>query len=174
MERRLVTFKPMGNEVPNICCLKHIQKNNMIFPGQSLICPRCDTFLKSCWLDFNKSRMYGAIEGLYEKKYNIEDFIPLSAMVLSRYGDSSKELQKKFVVLFDNVEVSSLKQCEVVDSESGREYVFNRDVVVEESRILRFGDDVFVIIGKVSKEEKEKIESIKGIVFTNNLVFNGK
>lgn len=165
MEKRLVTYKPIRGETIKVCCLKKIEQENLGRPGMRTTCPRCGTFLKCCWLDFNQAKSYKPLE-VYQKKTNIEDFIPLSALVVSRYGETSKQLSKKFVILFDNVKEESLERCQIIDSESGREYIFNKDVNIEEMRVMRLGEDVFVILGKVTQEEKDSKDDFLGISFT--------
>jgi len=165
MEKRLVTYKPIQGQEVGVCCLKKVEDERLSRPGAGTNCPRCGTYLKCCWLDFNQARSYKVLE-IYQQKTNIEDFIPLSAIVLSRYGQTSKELSKKFVTLFDNIEESCLLRCDAIDSEEGREYVFNKDIRVDETRIIRLGEDVFLILGKVVQVERDKKDEILEVKFT--------
>lgn len=166
---RLITYKTLKDRVAKMCCLKTIEKNCKISPGKGVKCNRCGNYLKCSWLDFSVSRSYGVIQDIHEQKNKIEDFIPLSAIVIKNFGETAKQLSGKFSDLFDNVKEESLNKCEILDSDKGREYVFNKDVKIEECRVLRLGKDTFVLLGKVLPEEREKLDEVLNVTFTNIL-----
>ena len=170
MDNRLVTFKPIGDSLASVCCLRSIKKSHRLYPGEAITCNRCGTFLRCCWLDFNEKVDYGVRGSLKSRPEVPENYVPLTAIVVRDIGDSPRELEKKFIALYDNVSEDSLSKCEVMDSDVGREFVFNKGIEVEETRILMFDQSVFVIIAKVSDETLSKLVDINGIVFKSDIV----
>ena len=161
MERRLKTFKALDDQTIRPCCLRHVEKNNLTYPGKGFTCSECSTHIKCVWLDFNKVKSYDMT--LYKQDNRIEDFIPLSAIVLRNNGDTNKEFSKKYHILNESI-TSGFEHAEKVESAIGNEYIFNKDISVSDIRVLRLGQDVFVMIGKATAENRKE-KAINGVVF---------
>jgi len=162
MESRLKTFKPMHDAVISPCCLRHVERNHGIYPGKGFTCSSCGTFLKSAWLDFNKSLSYSA-DSIYRHDNKIEDFVPLSVIVLRNYSETRREYDKKFRVLRESV-TAGLDDAEVVDRDEGREFILNSNIKVDSIRIIRLGRDIYALIGKMSEEDRKE-KDVSGITF---------
>lgn len=162
MENRLKTFKPMDDAVISPCCLRHVERNYSMYPGKGTTCPSCGTFMKSAWLDFNKSLSY-QVSSVYKHDNKIEDFVPLSAIVLRNFSDTQREYDKKFRILRESV-TTGLDEAVVVDKSEGREFIFNSGVKIKSMRILRLGPDIYALIAKMGENDRNE-KAITGVTF---------
>ena len=162
MDSRLKTFKPVEDAVISPCCLRHVERSNNVHPGKGVACPSCGTFMKCAWLDFNKSKTHG-IGKVYTHENKLEDFVPLSVIVLRNISDTQREYTKKFDVLRSLV-TFGLDEAELVDKSDGREYIFNSGIKVHAVRILRIARDSFTLIAKMDEKDRAEKE-LSGITF---------
>jgi len=162
MENRLKSFKTVSEQTAGACCLKQIEENYMVFPGRGISCRRCGTHLKCAWLDFNKSFTY-ALGNVYSHENRLEDFVALSAVVLRSNVDTDYEFNRRVTHLKDVV-TAGIEGASEQRGPSGVEYVFNK-VAATDTRILRVGANLYVVIGKVSDEARAE-KDIIGVTFS--------